>query len=107
MSATIGAVQAVTDAELSLHFHDLRGSALRNVEAGLARGVRRYEGVLGGIGGCPFAPEAPGNLDLESLARFVESRGFTTGTNPERLAAARTILNEAIAAGEPLTALSS
>jgi hydroxymethylglutaryl-CoA lyase len=106
VSATIAAVQEVTGAELSLHFHDLRGSALRNVEAGLARGVRRYEGVLGGIGGCPFAPEAPGNLDLEALAHFVDSRGFTTGTNPERLATARTILHESLAAAEPIAALS-
>jgi hydroxymethylglutaryl-CoA lyase len=104
VSATIAAVQAATAAELSLHFHDLRGSALRNVEAGLHRGVRRFEGVLAGIGGCPFAPEAPGNLDLESVARYVEERGFATGTDAAALANARTVLMRALESAEPLAA---
>ncbi|HEY4439214.1 MAG TPA: hydroxymethylglutaryl-CoA lyase [Candidatus Elarobacter sp.] len=102
VSATIASVQESTGVALSLHFHDLRGSALRNVEAGLERGVRIYEGVLGGIGGCPFAPEAPGNLDLESLARFVEAKGFTTGVNTEKLAAARGVLLAALAEAVPI-----
>ena len=104
VSATIAAVQAATPVELSLHFHDLRGSALPNVEAGLACGVRRFEGVLGGIGGCPFAPEAPGNLDLEALARFVAARGFETGVDLAKLDAARRVLLAALAAAEPISA---
>jgi hydroxymethylglutaryl-CoA lyase len=102
VSATIAAVQDATGVELSLHFHDLRGSALPNVEAGLARGVRRFEGVLGGIGGCPFAPEAPGNLDLEALARFVAARGYETGVDAAKLGAARRVLLAALAAAEPI-----
>ena len=104
VASTIGAVREATAVELSLHFHDLRGSALRNVDAGLAAGVRRFEGVLGGIGGCPFAPEAPGNLDLEALARFVEGRGFATGVDLGRLGFARRVLHEALAAAEPIPA---
>jgi len=104
VATTIAAVQDATGVELSLHFHDLRGSALPNVEAGLARGVRRFEGVLGGIGGCPFAPEAPGNLDLEALARFVEQRGFETGVDLPQLGIARRVLHEALAAAEPISA---
>ncbi len=104
VSMTIAAVQASTRVELSLHFHDLRGSALHNVQAGLHRGVRRFEGVLAGIGGCPFAPEAPGNLDLEALARYVEARGFTTGTDAAGLANARTVLQRALESAVPIEA---
>jgi hydroxymethylglutaryl-CoA lyase len=102
VETTIAAVQNVSAATLSLHFHDLRGSALRNVEAGLRRGVRRFEGVLSGIGGCPFAPEAPGNLDLEALAAYVASQGFATGADAAKLAVARDVLQRALDAAEPL-----
>ncbi len=84
VGSTIAAVQSAISVPLSLHFHDLRGSARANVETGLACGVRRFEGVLSGIGGCPFAPEAPGNLDLELLANLVTERGFATGTSAPR-----------------------
>ncbi len=103
VGATIEAVQNATEIALSLHFHDLRGSALRNVEVGLRRGVRRFEGVLAGIGGCPFAPGAPGNLDLELLAALVESRGFATGADAAKLGAARATLQRALDDAEPLS----
>lgn len=102
VDSTIAAVQAVAGLELSLHFHDLRGSALPNVTQGLARGVRRFEGVLAGIGGCPFAPDAPGNLDLEKLAHHVAQHGFSTGVDPAKLAEARAILQRALDAAEPI-----
>jgi hydroxymethylglutaryl-CoA lyase len=101
---TIDAVRNVSDVALSLHFHDLRGSALRNVEAGLRHGVRRFEGVLSGIGGCPFAPEAPGNLDLEALAAYVEAHGFATGTDAAKLGAARAVLKRSLDEAQPLAA---
>ena len=103
VETTIRAVQGAIGVPLSLHFHDLRGSARANVEAGLACGVRRFEGVLAGIGGCPFAPEAPGNLDLERLAAQVAEGGFETGTDAAALAAARGVLQAALAEAEPLT----
>jgi hydroxymethylglutaryl-CoA lyase len=99
---TIVAAQQRTSVPLSLHFHDLRGSALANVEVGLACGVRSFEGVLAGIGGCPFAPEAPGNLDLERLAELVAERGFQTGTDAQALATARGVLTTALAEADPL-----
>jgi hydroxymethylglutaryl-CoA lyase len=102
VNATIAAVQNAVDVELSLHFHDLRGSALPNVAEGLARGVRRFEGVLGGIGGCPFAPDAPGNLDLEKLAHYVEEKGFASGVDLAKLAQARATLQGALDTAEPL-----
>jgi hydroxymethylglutaryl-CoA lyase len=102
VNLTIAAVQNAVDVELSLHFHDLRGSALPNVAQGLARGVRRFEGVLGGIGGCPFAPEAPGNLDLEKLARYVEEQGFASGVDFAKLGQARAALQRALDSAEPL-----
>lgn len=102
VNATIAAVQGATGVELSLHFHDLRGSALPNVSEGLARGVRRFEGVLSGIGGCPFAPDAPGNLDLEKLAQYVARQGFATGVDLTKLAAARTALDRALEAATPI-----
>jgi hydroxymethylglutaryl-CoA lyase len=104
VARTVTAVQQASKVPLSLHFHDLRGSALRNVEAGLSCGVRRFEGVLAGLGGCPFAPDAPGNLDLEALAAYVESRGFATGTDAAKLAAARAVLQRALDDAEPLPA---
>ena len=64
--------------------------------------MRRFEGVLAGIGGCPFAPDAPGNLDVERLAQHVRERGFETGTDPERLAGARAVLQAAPARAQPI-----
>jgi hydroxymethylglutaryl-CoA lyase len=102
VNATVAAVQSTVPVELSLHFHDLRGSALPNVAQGLARGVRRFEGVLSGIGGCPFAPDAPGNLDLEQLAQFVAAQGFASGVDAAKLAQARTTLQWALERAAPI-----
>jgi hydroxymethylglutaryl-CoA lyase len=99
---TIEAARRVCDVALGLHFHDLRGNAMRNVEAGLRRGVRRFEGVLSGIGGCPFAPDAPGNLDLEALATYVEAQGYATGVDTAKLGAARAALLRALDDAEPV-----
>jgi hydroxymethylglutaryl-CoA lyase len=101
---TVGAVRRRSSIVLSLHLHDLRGSAFANVEAGLECGIDRFEGVLAGIGGCPFAPDAPGNLDLERLAAFLAQRGFETGTDPNALAKARGVLLAALEEAEPIAA---
>lgn len=101
---TVTAVQRRSNITLSLHLHDLRGSAFANVDAGLACGIDRFEGVLAGIGGCPFAPDAPGNLDLERVAEFVSGRGYTTGLEMGALAAARGVLLAALAEAEPIAA---
>ncbi|MHB1572016.1 MAG: beta/alpha barrel domain-containing protein, partial [Solirubrobacteraceae bacterium] len=61
--------------QLSLHFHDTRGMGLANVLAAYEGGVRRFEGSVGGIGGCPFAPRATGNVCSEDLLYMLERVG--------------------------------
>lgn len=63
---------------LALHLHDTGGRALANVSAGLAAGIRVFDGTAGGLGGCPFAPGAPGNLATEALVRFLDEAGYRT-----------------------------
>lgn len=72
---------------LALHFHDTRGQALANVDAGIESGVLSFDSAAGGMGGCPFAPGAPGNLATEALVRHLEDRGYATGIDPDRVAA--------------------
>ncbi len=67
------------------HFHDTRGLALANVCAALDVGVRRFDASLGGIGGCPYAPGASGNVTTEDLAFMLASMGYMTGLDVERL----------------------
>ncbi|HZR69377.1 MAG TPA: hydroxymethylglutaryl-CoA lyase [Burkholderiales bacterium] len=76
------------DLAVALHFHNTRGMGLANVLAGLAAGVRRYEGCLGGLGGCPFAPGATGNICTEDLVHMLEAMGYGTGVDLDRLLAA-------------------
>ena len=64
--STLAAVQAAVE-KLALHFHDTRGTALANVVAGLEAGVTIFDASLGGMGGCPYAPGAAGNLATEDL----------------------------------------
>lgn len=73
--------------ELALHFHNTRGMGLANVLPGLAAGVQRYEACLGGLGGCPFAPGATGNICTEDLVHMLECMGHTTGVNLDKLLA--------------------
>ncbi len=73
------------EVELTLHFHNTRGMGLANVLAGLDAGVVRYDASLGGLGGCPFAPGASGNICTEDLVHMLESMGYNTGVNLDRL----------------------
>jgi len=83
------AVLAVLPAErLAGHYHDTRGTALRNIAASLDRGLRSFDASVGGLGGCPYAPGAKGNVATETVAAFLHSEGFTTGLDPDRLAEA-------------------
>ncbi|MBL8081193.1 MAG: hydroxymethylglutaryl-CoA lyase [Candidatus Obscuribacter sp.] len=70
---------------LALHFHDTRGTALANVVAGIESGVTIFDSSLGGLGGCPYAPGASGNLATEDLVYMLEGMGIKTGVNLERL----------------------
>jgi len=67
------------------HFHDTGGRALDNVEAALAMGIRRFDAAVGGLGGCPYAPGATGNVATESVAARLGELGFETGLDPRRL----------------------
>ena len=66
---------------IGLHFHDTHGLALANVMLGLDYGVRVYDAAAGGMGGCPFAPGAPGNLATEKLLRLLAGLGVETGVD--------------------------
>jgi hydroxymethylglutaryl-CoA lyase len=83
--------------DLALHFHNTRGMGLANVLAGLAVGVNRYEGCLGGLGGCPFAPGATGNICTEDLVHMLQAMGYDTGVDLEALLAASRRLGEIVA----------
>ncbi|TAM61905.1 hydroxymethylglutaryl-CoA lyase [bacterium] len=95
-------IAAVTRVPLSLHLHDSHGYALANVYAGLTGGVRRFEGALAGLGGCPFAPGSPGNLDLERLNRFIIDCGFETGIEPAALTCASERIRAALRTAQPI-----
>ena len=71
--------------ELSLHLHDTRGLGIANALAALEAGVDRVDGTVGGLGGCPFAPGASGNLALEDLVHVLEESGVDTGIDLEAL----------------------
>jgi len=73
---------------LALHFHDTCGTALANVYAGLQCGVRIFDSSAGGLGGCPYAPGATGNLATEDLLYFLERSGYETGVRLSAVAAA-------------------
>ena len=84
-----------------LHLHDTMGLGLANALAGLDEGIRSFDASLAGLGGCPFAPGASGNIVTEDLVFMLESMGLATGIDLDRLIEARAILNEALP-GEPL-----
>lgn len=69
----------------SLHFHDTNGRALDNVSVGLEKDVRRFDAAAGGLGGCPFAPGASGNLDTERLLQRLTDLGIETGVDGDRV----------------------
>jgi hydroxymethylglutaryl-CoA lyase len=71
--------------EIGVHLHDTRGLAMANALAGIAAGAVRVDGALGGLGGCPFAPGASGNLPLEDLVHALDAMGVTTGIDLQRL----------------------
>jgi len=71
--------------QLALHFHDTRGTALSNVLVGLDRGIRTFDAAVAGLGGCPYAPGASGNLATEDLVYMLHGMGLETGVDLEAL----------------------
>ena len=85
----LDAVTAVVPLQqVALHFHDTRGAALASVLAGLDYGVTTFDSSAGGLGGCPFAPGAAGNLATEDLLYMLDGLGIETGVDVSRVAAA-------------------
>jgi hydroxymethylglutaryl-CoA lyase len=72
---------------ITLHFHNTRGIGLVNVMAGLDEGIDRYESSFAGLGGCPFAPGATGNICTEDLVFMLHEMGIETGIDLEKLCA--------------------
>lgn len=77
---------------LGAHFHDTRGLGLANVTAALEAGVRQFDASLAGLGGCPFAPGATGNIVMEDLCFLLDAMGMRTGIDLEQLCAVRDIV---------------
>jgi hydroxymethylglutaryl-CoA lyase len=75
-----------------VHLHDTRGMGIANASAALDAGARILDGSLGGLGGCPFAPGATGNVVFEDLVFLCESKGFGTGIDIDKLVGVRSIL---------------
>ena len=83
-------------AQIALHFHDTRGQALANVSAALPLGVRTFDASAGGLGGCPFAPGATGNLATEDLVFMLDGLGYETGVSLEGVIQASAFIEPAV-----------
>jgi hydroxymethylglutaryl-CoA lyase len=92
---------AIGDTLYGLHLHDTCGLGIANALAGLEEGIRAFDSCLAGLGGCPYAPGASGNVVTEDLVFMLESMGFRTGIDLEKLFDARRLLHEGLPA-EPL-----
>jgi hydroxymethylglutaryl-CoA lyase len=79
---------------IGLHFHDTRGTALANIVAGLQSGVAIYDSSAGGLGGCPFAPGATGNVATEDVLYMLHGMGIATGVDLDRVRAASRFIGE-------------
>jgi hydroxymethylglutaryl-CoA lyase len=98
---TSAAVRLAGSKPICVHLHDTRGMGIANASAALDTGARILDGSLGGLGGCPFAPGATGNVVFEDLVFLCESKGFPTGIDVDELVAVRQILREQMP-NEPL-----
>lgn len=99
---------------VTLHMHDTRGMGLANVLAAMQLGVTRFEAAIAGLGGCPFAPGAAGNIATEDLVNMLEAMGVQTGINLEKLISVARLAGERlpveltghmVRAGKPCTAI--
>lgn len=88
------------DVPVAAHFHDTRGMGLANSFAALDAGVREFDACLGGLGGCPYAPGASGNVVTEDLVFMLEAMGMKTGIDLDGLLAAREVMERHLQ-GEP------
>jgi isopropylmalate/homocitrate/citramalate synthase len=85
-------LQVIPASRLAMHFHDTRGTALANTLAALEMGIATFDASSGGLGGCPYAPGASGNLATEDLVYMLDSMGIETGIDLKRLVKASSIV---------------
>jgi hydroxymethylglutaryl-CoA lyase len=97
VDAFLAALKPLAPQKLSVaHFHDTRGLALANTIVALKHGIHEFDATLAGLGGCPHAPGASGNVAIEDLVFMLESMGYDTGIDVQKLLACRAILKEAL-----------
>jgi hydroxymethylglutaryl-CoA lyase len=93
-------LRTVAPERLALHMHDTRGTALANVLVGVEEGLTTFDASIGGLGGCPYAPGASGNLATEDLVYMLHGMGYETGVDWDRLVAAGALAERLL--GRPL-----
>lgn len=89
-------LRSVPARQLAGHFHDTGSRALANVDTALGYGLRTFDSAVGGLGGCPYAPGAKGNVATGPLVALLEGRGFETGIDAEKLKRAEAFIRERI-----------
>lgn len=89
-------VDRYPDVEFTLHLHNTRDMALANVVAAMQAGMTCFDGAIGGLGGCPYAPGATGNVSTEDLAYMIQEMGIETGIDIDKLLAVSRMLQEVI-----------
>ncbi len=95
IAAMIEAVLATTPADaLAGHFHNTGGRALANISVALDLGLRHFDSAVGGLGGCPYAPDAPGNVATEAVLAMLTAAGYQTGVDPFIIAKAAAMAKE-------------
>ena len=94
-------VKKLSADNVALHFHDTRGQALNNVRAALPYGIKTFDASAGGLGGCPYAPGAPGNLATGSLVQMLDEMGIETGVSLDALTAAASFVRSKLQPAGP------
>jgi hydroxymethylglutaryl-CoA lyase len=94
------ALDALPAEQIALHLHDTRGTALANIVTALDMGIRDFDASVGGLGGCPYAPGAAGNMATEDLVFALEGMGMKTGVDLDRLIEAGNVAEAVV--GRPL-----
>lgn len=89
-------LQELPAAQLAGHFHDTGGRALDNIDVSLDRGITVFDAAVGGLGGCPYAPGASGNVATEVVAAHLEARGYDTGLDRALIQQAATLAQEMV-----------
>ena len=89
-------LEVIPAQKLAMHFHDTAGTALANVAVAVEAGIRTLDSSAGGLGGCPFAPGAPGNVATEDLLRALHGWAFETGIDLQAVEAASALVNASL-----------